>query len=191
MGARNTPEQWGWIAKTLHWATALGVIGLVIVGLWMDELPNSPTKVKVYALHKSVGLTVLAIVVLRLVWRFVDKRPPYPAGMPPWQKAASEISHGLLYLLLLSQTLSGWLYNSASNFALQWFGLFPVPRLSGPDPELKHLAHDIHETGWIVLAILLSIHVAAALKHHFVDRDVTLARMTPGVAPPLPKEPAP
>ena len=190
MSARNTPERWGWIAQTLHWATALGVIGLVIVGLWMDEMPNSPDKVKVFALHKSTGITVLAIVVVRLLWRFIDKRPPYPASMPSWQRIVSEISHGLLYVLLLTQALSGWLYNSASNFALKWFGLFTLPALSDPDPALKHLAHDIHETGWKLLALLLAIHVGAALKHHFFDRDVTLARMTPGVKPPLPEDAA-
>lgn len=191
MGARNTPARWGWIAQTLHWATALGVIGLVVVGLYMDDLPVSPTKVKVYALHKSVGLTVLALVVARLIWRFVDKRPPYPPGMPAWQKAISEISHGLLYVMLLVQTLSGWVYNSASNFALQWFGLFQVPRITGPDPELKHLANDVHEAGWILLAALMLLHVAAALHHHFVVRDETLARMTPGVKAPAAKEPSP
>ena len=190
MAARNTPEQWGWVAKTLHWATALGVIGLIIVGRWMDELPISPTKVKVYAFHKSVGLTVLAIVLLRLAWRFIDKRPPYPATMPAWQKAISEISHGLLYVLLLSQAFSGWVYNSASNFALQWFGLFRVPALSGPDPELKHLAHDMHETGWLLLAALMAVHVGSALHHHFGVRDVTLSRLTPGVKTTLPRDSA-
>ena len=184
MGARNTPEQWGWIAKTLHWATALGVIGLVVVGLLMDDMANSPAKVKVFALHKSVGVTVLALVLLRLLWRLLDKRPPYPATMPGWQRVLSEISHGLLYLMLFIQPLSGWLYNSASNFPLRWFNLFTLPALSGPDKELKHLAHDVHETGWIILALLLSVHVAAALKHHFIDRDITLARMLPGVKPP-------
>lgn len=189
MGARNTPHQWGWIAKTLHWLTALGVIGLIAVGLWMDELSNSPFKVKVFAFHKSVGVTVLGLLVLRLIWRFVDKRPPYPPTMPRWQVIASEISHALLYLVLFAQALSGWLYNSASNFALQWFGLFQLPRLTGPDREIRHVTHDFHEAGWWILLILVAVHVAAALKHHFIDRDETLARMTPGVSPPTAKEP--
>jgi cytochrome b561 len=189
MGSRNTASQWGWVAKTLHWTIALLVIGMVIVGLWMDEMPNSPDKVKVYALHKSTGITVLALMLLRVLWRFVDKRPPYPSTMPGWQRALSEASHFLLYVMLFAMPLSGWLYNSASNFPLQWFWLFRLPALSGPDPELKHLAHDIHETGWIVLAVLLAIHVSAALKHHFFDRDITLARMVPGLLPPLPKDP--
>lgn len=188
MGARNTPMQWGWVAKTLHWVTALAVIGLVIVGNVMDEMANSPDKVKIFALHKSVGLTVLAIVVLRLLWRLFDKRPPYPSSMPSWQRRLSEISHALLYVMLFTQTLSGWLYNSASNFGLRWFNLFSVPALSGPDKALKHLAQDIHGAGWIILAVLMGIHVAAALKHHFIDRDVTLARMVPGLEPPVPKD---
>ena len=184
MAARNTPERWGWVARTLHWLTAIAVIGLIVVGLWMDEMRTSPEKVKIFALHKSVGITVLALLVVRLLWRLVDKRPPYPPRMPGWQRVASEISHGLLYLMLFIQPLSGWLYNSASNFPLRWFNLFTLPALSGPDRELKRLAHDIHETGWIIIAVLLSIHVAAALKHHFIDRDITLARMLPGVKPP-------
>jgi cytochrome b561 len=111
----------------------------------MDEMPNSPDKVKVFALHKSTGITVLAIVVVRLLWRYIDKRPPYPPTMPLWQRVVSEFSHGLLYVMLFVQALSGWLYNSASNFPLKWFGLFTVPALSGPDKELKALMHDVHE----------------------------------------------
>src|SRR5688572_5767292 len=122
MGWRNSPARWGALAQTLHWTIALAVIGLVLVGLWMDELPNSPTKLKVYALHKSVGITVLVLVVLRLAWRLIDRRPPHPASMPPWERWLAAVTHGLLYLLLLVMPLSGWLYNSASNFPLRWFG---------------------------------------------------------------------
>jgi cytochrome b561 len=89
---------------------------------------------------------------------------------------------------MLGMPISGWLYNSASNFPLRWFGLVSIPSLSGPDRELKHLAHEIHEAGFYLLAALFALHVAAALKHHFIDRDATLARMTPGVAPPSKEE---
>ena len=179
MPLRNRPDRWGWVAQSLHWLVALGVIALALVGLLMQELPTSPTKIKVYALHKSVGLTVLALVVLRLAWRFIDRRPPYPPGMPGWQRGLASLTHGLLYLLLLAMPITGWLYNSASNFALRWFGLFSVPPLSGPDPELKALAQDLHSWGFYLLAILFAIHVAAALKHHLVNRDDTLTRMLP------------
>lgn len=182
---RNSPERWGALAQTLHWTIALGVIGLVVVGLWMDELPNTPTKLEVYALHKSVGITVLALVLLRLAWRLIDQRPPLPPGMPAWERVLAGVTHGLLYLLLLVMPISGWLYNSAANFPLRWFGLFGLPALSGPDRALKALAHEIHETGFYVLAALFMLHVAGALKHHFLDRDPTLARMLPGLSPPV------
>jgi cytochrome b561 len=184
MQLRNTPHRWGAVAQFLHWSVALGVIGLACVGLLMDDLPNSPDKVRIYALHKSTGLTVLTLVVLRLIWRLVDPRPPLPATIPRWQQRLSSLSHAGLYAMLLTMPISGWLYNSASNFPLQWFGLFQVPALSGPDPELKRLAHAIHENGFYVLATLFAIHVGAALKHHFVDRDAVLARMTPGFSAP-------
>lgn len=184
MPLRNTADRWGWLAMALHWTIAVLIIGMAIVGLTMGELANSPTKVKVFALHKSTGITVLALVLVRLVWRLFSRRPELPADMPRWQRALSSLTHGLLYLMMLVMPLSGWLYNSASNFALQWFGLFSLPKLSGPDPDLKHLAHEIHETGFYVLALLFAVHVAAALKHHFIDRDATLARMTPGLSPP-------
>lgn len=179
MALRNSPHRWGWIAQTLHWLVALAVIGLAAVGLLMQELPTSPDKIKVYALHKSMGLTVLVLVLLRLLWRLLDRRPPYPDSMPVWQRRLASLTHGLLYVLLLAMPISGWLYNSASNFALRWFGLFSVPPLSGPDPALKALAQDLHSWGFYLLAALFAVHVAAALKHHLVERDDTLHRMLP------------
>jgi cytochrome b561 len=184
MAWRNSPQRWGHFAQLLHWTIAVLIIGLAIVGLTMDDLPNTPTKVKVFALHKSTGLTVLALVLLRLAWRFIDRRPPLPPGMPAWERLLAGTTHGLLYVAMLVMPLSGWLYNSASNFPLRWYGLFRIPPLAGPDKELKHLAHEIHETTFYVLALLFALHLAGALKHHFIDKDPTLARMTPGLDPP-------
>lgn len=188
MPIRNTSERWGWVSIGIHWLTVLLVLGLVIVGLVMQELPNSPTKIEVYALHKSVGLTVLGLTVLRLLWRLVAGAPAPVPGMPRWQVLAAQVSHGAIYVLLLAMPLSGWLYNSASGFPLKWFGLFGLPKLSGYDPDVKAFALEMHEWGFIALLALITLHAAAALHHHYRHRDATLARMLPGVKPPAPKD---
>lgn len=188
MTLRNTPERWGAVAQTLHWLIALAIIGLAVVGTLMTELPTSPLKVKVYALHKAIGLSVLALVLLRILWRGFDPRPA-PVAMPAWQRWAARLTHGGLYLMMLWMPLTGWLYNSAANFPLRWFGLFSVPALTAPDPALKALAGDLHTLGFYLLGLLLALHVGAALKHHFVNRDRTLSAMLPGL--PAPEESQP
>jgi cytochrome b561 len=176
---RNSPDRWGVVAQTLHWSIALLVIALALVGLLMQEMPNSPDKLKVYALHKSVGLTVLLLVVLRLAWRLFNRRPLHPPHMPAWQRRLAASTHGLLYVLLFAMPLSGWLYNSASNFPLRWFNLVRIPALVEPDRELKALALTLHSGGFYVLAVLFAVHLAGALKHHYLDRDRTLVAMLP------------
>jgi cytochrome b561 len=129
---------------------------------------------------------VLALTVLRLLWRLLAGTPAPPPGMPAWQRWAAGGSHGLLYAILLAMPLSGWLYNSASGFPLQWFGLFSLPKLSARDPELRAFALEMHEWLFIALAIVVSVHALAALKHHYLDRDRTLVRMLPWVGEPKP-----
>ena len=186
MPIKNAADRWGFISIDIHWLTVVLVLSLAFVGLLMDELPNSPTKVQVYALHKSFGLTVLGLTVLRLLWRLFAGVPQPVPGTPRWQVLAASLSHGALYVVLLAMPLSGWLYNSASGFPLKWFGLFSLPKLSGYDPDVKGFAHDMHETLFLVLAAIVTVHALAALKHHYFDRDRTLARMLPLVKPPEP-----
>ncbi len=179
MAFKSEANRWGIGARTLHWIMAVLIIGLGLVGLYMSDLPNSPQKIKIYALHKSIGLTVLALLLLRLAWRMADRRPD-ELPMPRWQALTARAVHGLLYLLMLALPLSGWLYNSASGYPLQWFSLFNLPSLTGgADAALKGLAHDVHEYGFFVLVLALLAHAGAALKHHFIDRDDTLVRMLP------------
>ena len=122
---RNSPQAWGRISIALHWLTAVLILGLAAVGLLMTELPTSPMKMQVYALHKSFGLTVLALTVLRLSWRLLAGSPEaLPGGK--LQSLAAKSVHGMLYVLLFAMPLSGWLYNSASGFPLRWFGM-PLP----------------------------------------------------------------
>jgi cytochrome b561 len=186
MPLKNTPETWGSVHKALHWLIALAVVGLLVVGWIMDEMPNSPDKIKVYALHKSFGITVLALMLARLAWRWTNPRPELPATMKGWERTLAGVVHGGLYAALLAMPLSGWLFNSASNFPLKWFGLFSIPPLSGPDRDLKHLAEDVHwALSWVIVTLVV-MHVAGALKHHFVDRDEVLRRMLPGRRAPSP-----
>jgi len=175
---RNNAQRWGSISIGLHWLTALLIIGLSIVGLIMTELPNSPFKLQVYALHKSFGLTVLALTLLRLAWRFLAGTPDDLPGSRLQQLAAKAV-HGLMYFLLLAMPLSGWLFNSAAGFPLRWFNLVQLPKLlTGYNPALKDFAHELHETGFYLLAALLLVHAGAALFHHYVIKDDTLKRMT-------------
>jgi cytochrome b561 len=190
---RNDASQWGWVSLTLHWVTVLMIIGLAIVGTQMDDLPTSLTKVKVYGLHKSLGLTVLGLTALRLLWRLVAGAPALPP-MPRWQKFAAHASHVALYALLFAMPLSGWLLHSASSkagYALKWFGLFKVPSIAAYDPMIKDFAHDLHEGLFKAILVVAAIHVAAAFKHHFLERDQTLHRMLPLVPDPTRVKAAP
>ena len=180
---RNTADRWGMVTIALHWLTVLAVVGLCIVGLLMEELPSGKLKLDVYALHKSFGLTVLGLTLLRLLWRLVAGAPA-PEPMPRVQVWAANVSHALLYAVLLAMPLSGWLYNSASGFPLKWFGQFAVPKLAMRDRDVAEFAVETHETLFLVLLVLVSIHAAAALLHHYFFRDRTLQRMLPLVGPP-------
>lgn len=189
MSLKNRADRWGWVSLGIHWLTLVMILGLATVGFLMQELANSPTKVQVYSLHKSIGLTVLALTVLRLLWRRYAGVPQPVPGTPAWQALLAKLAHGALYFILLAMPISGWLYNSASGFPLKWFGLFALPKLGGYDAGLKQAALAAHETLFLALAAIVTVHALAALKHHYLDRDDTLRRMLPpaaGAKPPHP-----
>ena len=176
----SSDTQWGSLAKTFHWLMAILILSLGCVGLYMADMANSPQKIKIYALHKSIGLTVLALALLRLSWRLRDARPR-DVPMPAWQAAMAHGVHTVLYLMMLVMPLSGWLFNSAAGFPLQYFGLFNLPSLTGGKSDaLRAVAHAIHENGWWLLLAIVALHAAGAVKHHIIDRDDTLRRMWPG-----------
>jgi cytochrome b561 len=134
MPLRNDAERWGGLSIALHWLTFLLVLGMATVGLLMVQMEPSPLKVQVYALHKSFGLTVLGLTVLRLLWRASGRVPAPVPGTPAWQQRIASATHGALYALLLAVPLSGWWFNSAAGFPLRWFGLVKLPKLTGFDP---------------------------------------------------------
>ncbi len=179
MNWRSTHAHWGVLAKAFHWLVALGIFALAAIGLYMVGMPLGLAKLKMYLLHKALGITVLALVLLRLLWRLFDRHPRYPPDMPRWQAGVAHASHALLYLLLLAVPISGWVYNSASGFPLPWFGLVDLPAIAPVSKPLAHLALTVHEIAFWTLAALVLLHVAAAIEHHVRQRDAVLARMLP------------
>lgn len=184
MALKSDANHWGALAKLFHWIIVLAILAQGTIGLVMVELPKKPSTIPVYTLHKSLGLTILALALLRLAWRAFDQRPRDPAGMPHWQALAARAGHGLLYVLLFAVPLSGWLFDSASSLRpLIWWGVLKMPSLTGgPDKALAETFAEVHETLFWILVLVAAGHAAVALVHHFVNRDDVLRRMLPGRA---------
>jgi len=164
-------------AVSLHWLIALLIAGGFGLGWFMTDLPLSPAKLKYYSWHKWIGVTVFLLALLRLTWRLTHRPPPLPSGMPAWQQQASEWGHRGLYLLIFILPLSGWLYSSASGYPVVYLGLVQLPDLVGRDKVLAGVLHEVHELLATGLLVLVGVHVLAAFKHHFLDRDGLLGRM--------------
>lgn len=163
-----------------HWLMALLIVGTFVLGWRMAGFESLAQRFAAYALHKSLGITVLLLLLIRIGWRWRTTLPALPAGMPAWQARAARWLQVALYGLMALVPLSGWLYNSASNFPLRWFGLLNLPPLSPPLPAYKALLADVHGYLAYGLLALATLHALAALKHHFIDRDQVLLRMLKG-----------
>ncbi len=164
----------------LHWLMALGLGGTLALGFYMHDLPLSPGKLQLYSWHKWAGVTLFLLAVLRLLWRLTHRPPALPLAMPALLKQAAHAMHWLLYALMLAIPFSGWLMSSAKGFTTVWFGLLPLPDLVGKDVDLGNRLQTLHLGLNVALLILVAGHVAAAIKHHFIDRDGVLASMLPG-----------
>lgn len=166
-------------AMAFHWLLALLIIGSFSFGLYMVDLPFSPARLKQYNWHKWAGITILALSALRLLWRLTHRPPALAAGTPAWQRRASHATHGLLYLLFFAAPLAGWAYSSAAGFPVVYFGVIALPDWVPRSPELAATLKLVHRGLTYSLAALVTLHVAAAIKHQWVDRDRLLARMNP------------
>lgn len=173
------PQRWDALSIGLHWLMAVLIIVTLSMGFLMDEMANSLSKLQVYALHKSLGISILALAVLRLLWSLWRKRPAPIAGTPAWQRVASKVGHLLLYVLMLAVPISGWLYNSAAGHPLKWFGLFSLPALTEFDRGMRSIALDWHQNLVLALLLVLLVHVSAALWHHYGEQTDVLRRMLP------------
>lgn len=196
------------VAILLHWAIAAAIVGNVALGWWMHQAIDVPDTraraIAAFQAHKSLGLAVLALSLLRLAWRLLHAPPPLPAAMPAWERAAARATHWAFYGLMLAIPLGGWLYVSAQwrgtaplNVPTLWFGLFEVPHLFGLDRAAQGTraavaAATLAAHGWLAWGAmaLLALHAGAALKHHFVNRDEVLAHMLPAVGVPDGPRPA-
>ena len=178
----DVSERYSGGAIALHWLTAVLVVVNLLLGLSMVPLPLSPRKLQWYLWHKSIGSTVLLLTCARLAWRWYRPAPP-PVAMPLWQRRSAAAAHALLYVLLLLVPLSGWIYSSSTGVQVIYLGLFPLPDLVAKDKALAAVLRITHLTLNFALFSLICVHVAAALKHHFADRDNVLARMLPRLRP--------
>lgn len=179
MDAKNTDQEYGRVARGFHWTMAVLIIGLLIMGYVMGDLPRGPDKLFVFGLHKSFGTLVLILVMLRLGWRLGNVKPKALDSHQMWERWLAHATHILLYVFMFLMPITGWLMTSAGNFPHPFFGLFNVPHIIGPNKDLAHTFKEIHETAAIGFIALISLHFAGALKHWVIDRDITIQRMWP------------
>lgn len=178
MALRSTPTAWGAIAKTFHWVVAALVIFSTGYGWWMSHVAERAGRLALYQFHSSIGYDLLFLVLLRLAWRLIDRPPALPEDLQRWERLAARFSHVLLYLLLLAVSIGGWLLLGTFSRTIEGtlFGVIPVP-----PPALNRLLHKILEEGHEILSyallVLVAVHVAGALRHHFIKRNDVLRRM--------------
>lgn len=180
------PKRYNTVAIVLHWLLGLVIVAMFVVGIYMTDLPFSPLRLKLYNWHKWAGVTFLALTVLRMLWRMTHRPPALPVAvtrtMPGWQNRAYHATHHLMYALFFAVPLVGWAYSSAAGFPIVLFGQIPLPDLLPASKELAELVKPWHELSALALMALAALHIAAALKHQWVDRDGLLTRMLPKYA---------
>jgi len=170
-------------AIALHWLVAALIVGAFTIGLIAVELAVSPQKLKLYSWHKWIGVSIALLALVRIGWRLWHPAPALPSGMRRWEQHVATGTHVLLYVLLLAIPVTGWLMSSASGFPVVYFGVLPLPDLVAKDKALADTLKLVHYALNKTLLVLVVLHVAAALKHHVLDRDDVLTRMLPFLKP--------
>lgn len=175
----SSPTQYDPVAKSLHWLMAFLIIGLWCVGLTMEEMPKGDLRSQIIGMHKAFGVVVLALVVLRLAWRATHAAPALPSSMPSLEQLAAKLGHLALYGLMIALPIDGILMSQSGGRDVNVFG-FVLPTLVEKNDEMKHFYGEGHELLAWVLAVVLVVHVAAALRHHVMLKDDVMRRMLPG-----------
>jgi len=172
------------VAISLHWLIALLIFAGWGLGIYMSDLPLSPAKLRYYSWHKWMGVTTFMLVVLRAGWLATHPAPGLPLTLSPWQARTARVTHFALYLLMFAIPLSGWLMSSAKGVPTVYFGVLRIPDLIGKNQVVGTVLDVVHSSLAFSLAALVGVHVAAALKHHFMDHDGLMGRMVPFLKPP-------
>jgi cytochrome b561 len=179
MSIRNTRERWGSLSQFLHWLIVALIALQAALGLTGLMLPLGLQKLAVLARHKSIGITILGLATLRLLWRWLNPTPPLPSNLKPYERLLAHCTHAALYLLLFAMPLTGWIMSSARGFPVSWFNLLQLPDLVPKSDAIYDAMVTTHAALAIALAVTVALHIAGALKHHFVLKDDTLRRMLP------------
>ncbi len=175
--------QYSAVAKTLHWVIAALIVTQFALAWSADDLPIGLHKLTLLARHKSFGMTVLMLAVIRLAWRFMRPPPALPDGMVPVERRLAKATHVAFYVLLFAMPLTGWMMSSAKNYSVSWFGLFTWPNLISQSDDAFVFLQETHEIlSWALLGLAV-LHILAALKHHFWNKDNVLMRMLPFTKP--------
>lgn len=181
MALKNTTLEYGSVAKALHWLVAISLFALIYFGLQQSEMERGPERSEIRFLHASAALAVFLLMTIRLAWRLVNEVPAHPDGSPGWQNAAAHIVHWGLYVTVFVQLAAGAMTVGTGGKPLPFFGLFSIPLPVAKSEEAHHFWEEVHESAWKIVAVLIVVHVLAALYHHFVARDDVLRRMTSGI----------
>ena len=176
---KNSDNAWGVVAKTFHWLLAVIIIAQLVLGKVAEEASVSPQKLDLFVWHKSIGVTVLLLVALRIAWRLVITPPRAVAGVARWEHWAARASHALLYILMIVVPISGWWVSDTSRIPFKAFWLIPVPDFLAADRDASQAAEVVHGILTTTLLVLIVVHILAALRHHFILRNDTLRRMLP------------
>ena len=180
MQIRNSAETWGAVARGFHWLIAVLILTQFVIGSVAEEMKLTPAKLDLFVWHKSIGVTVLVLALLRLGWRLGNPPPAMPAGTPGWERKLAAIAHWVLYVLIFAVPLSGWWVSDASRVPFKAFFFLPMPNFIATDRAVQETAAEVHEALTMTLLLVVIVHIAAALRHHFLLRDDVLRRMLTG-----------
>jgi cytochrome b561 len=179
----NSTTRWGWPAKTLHWIGAAVILVLLVHGWWMTHMTARPDRLANYAWHSALGYDLMALIVVRLLWRWFNPVPALPAGLKPWERMAARTGHILLYVLMLVVSVTGWMVATTFRVPMtrELLGLDVPPIVTAVERSTRQWIEESHMILAYVLAAAVVVHIIGALRHHFFKHNDVLRRMTWGM----------